>query len=529
MPETEGWRLSTHDAISMLQNPGNADEIFSGMLELREIYSKFKSETGQCQELSNEVASLNFAGLCEKVLRANQPDMNIRLTLSLLHSFSDSSKDLCKSIMEKDIHTLVVTHLLDNRALRAEILNRKPYSERALEHTEHSVFILNNVLWNYPESRPILRKTGLKYALRGLLDVKDKKIRFGCLLCLSYVIDVDEHVGDVKLLKRHVEFGVKHILIRISEAETDDGDPKWCNSYEDFSSEEIMEPLSIFATDSHNASELIKQGILSVCESILERVDAKSMASREMPHRSQNKAALWVLKLLRELCKHPFAAVLIAGCGTRYFEDLICKFKSHPIEEIAANANELEASLENIVNMSSTDFTENLNNSSSSSSKVESYRTQKSRDQIPLIEIPEEIEKHIMISYCREQQPVAKKLRESLQKNDIKPIWIDYKDMHKGDGLYTEMAKAVDNAKFVICCLSDAYHKSQNCMKEIKYASIQSKNIIPVVVEPKYTPKKELLLIIGDKFRFDFSTDSQFDLNFSQLLEKLAPEKYIQI
>ena len=141
--------------------------------------------------------------------------------------------------------------------------------------------------------------------------------------------------------------------------------------------------------------------------------------------------------------------------------------------------------------------------------------------------IDQHSKEHIMISYCHKQKDLAHKLVPRLRKSGCKQIWIDSENMHKGKGILDEMADAVDNASVIVCLLSNDYYLSENCMSEIRYARIKKKTIIPVVAEDIFMPDKVLLLCIGDKYRFDLSTDARFALTYPLLEEKLRAEKLL--
>ena len=128
----------------------------------------------------------------------------------------------------------------------------------------------------------------------------------------------------------------------------------------------------------------------------------------------------------------------------------------------------------------------------------------------------------IMISYCHEQKHVVQKLLKELRRSGVKNIWIDAENMHKGKGIIETMTEAVNSAKLLICCISNDYKDSRNCMKELKYATTLNKTIVPVVVEKNFVPEGVLLMCIEDSFRFDLSTDDTFGPQYQKLLEALA-------
>ena len=65
-----------------------------------------------------------------------------------------------------------------------------------------------------------------------------------------------------------------------------------------------------------------------------------------------------------------------------------------------------------------------------------------------------------MISYQWANQPLIKKIRDSLQENGIK-CWMDIDDM-QGSTL-NAMAGAVEGADIVLICYSQKYYDSPNC------------------------------------------------------------------
>jgi hypothetical protein len=48
------------------------------------------------------------------------------------------------------------------------------------------------------------------------------------------------------------------------------------------------------------------------------------------------------------------------------------------------------------------------------------------------------------------------------------------------------MAKAIENAEFVLLCMSDAYKQSPFCEMEVSYAVKRRCHIIPLVMTPNY-------------------------------------------
>ena len=65
----------------------------------------------------------------------------------------------------------------------------------------------------------------------------------------------------------------------------------------------------------------------------------------------------------------------------------------------------------------------------------------------------------------------------------------------------SSMAIAVENASIVIPMISSEYQHSENCEKELSYADSLKKNIVPVLLEPKFKPTGWLALVIA-RFKY---------------------------
>jgi hypothetical protein len=66
------------------------------------------------------------------------------------------------------------------------------------------------------------------------------------------------------------------------------------------------------------------------------------------------------------------------------------------------------------------------------------------------------------------------------------------------------MADAVENAEFVILCMSDSYKRSVYCQAEAEYAFHCKRNLLPLIVRQGYRPDGWLGLIISSRIYVDF-------------------------
>jgi len=126
--------------------------------------------------------------------------------------------------------------------------------------------------------------------------------------------------------------------------------------------------------------------------------------------------------------------------------------------------------------------------------------------------------KRIMISYQWENQPVIKRLAASLQAAGYN-VWLDLEQM-SGSTL-SAMADAVEGSEVVIVGLSSKYQHSKNCRLEGEYAHLNSKTIVPLMMENNFRPTGWLGLIIGGRLWFDFTAEDKHDTSYQGLVSEL--------
>ncbi|CAF0754608.1 unnamed protein product [Brachionus calyciflorus] len=135
-------------------------------------------------------------------------------------------------------------------------------------------------------------------------------------------------------------------------------------------------------------------------------------------------------------------------------------------------------------------------------------------------------ESHLMISYNSASRELCLKIKEFLESKNFK-VWIDVDEIH-GSSL-DSMAKAVEDAKIVLMCVTEKYRQSTNCQSEAQYAFRLNKKIIPCIMEKGYSSVTGWLgIIIGDKIFIDFT---KYELNdcFTRVLDQISRfEKHSQ-
>jgi hypothetical protein len=125
----------------------------------------------------------------------------------------------------------------------------------------------------------------------------------------------------------------------------------------------------------------------------------------------------------------------------------------------------------------------------------------------------------IMISYSHNDKELCDQILNSL-KNDQFNVWYDSQLMH--GSVFDAMAEAIENAEFVLVCMSDTYKQSPCCKAEATYAMTRRCQIIPLVMTDNYKADGWLGVLTSQFIRIDFPK-----LHFNKACEEL--KKQIQL
>ncbi|CAF1084538.1 unnamed protein product [Didymodactylos carnosus] len=124
----------------------------------------------------------------------------------------------------------------------------------------------------------------------------------------------------------------------------------------------------------------------------------------------------------------------------------------------------------------------------------------------------------VMISYSHIDKNLCYQIHERLV-NDKFCVWFD-RDHCYGSHMQ-EMANAIENAEFVLICMSDSYKQSAYCQSEAHYAYERQCRLIPLIVREKYRPDGWLGFIVSGKVYIDFPKFNQFDVAYQKLLSEI--------
>jgi hypothetical protein len=119
----------------------------------------------------------------------------------------------------------------------------------------------------------------------------------------------------------------------------------------------------------------------------------------------------------------------------------------------------------------------------------------------------------IMISYSHVDKALCDSIHDKLVKDGYR-VWIDHEQMH-GETVEA-MATAIENAEFVLICMSHSYKQSAYCQMEEHYAFERRCRLIPLIMISRYKPDGWLGILVSGKIYVDVSK-LEFDSAYTRL------------
>ncbi|KAI0238985.1 hypothetical protein LSAT2_010257 [Lamellibrachia satsuma] len=123
-----------------------------------------------------------------------------------------------------------------------------------------------------------------------------------------------------------------------------------------------------------------------------------------------------------------------------------------------------------------------------------------------------------MISYQWDNQQLMRRIGDKLIEAGFK-VWMDVYDM-SGSTLQA-MSAAVEEASMVLIAASTKYKDSTSCRTEGEYAYNKRREIVPLIVEPGYTPDGWLGPLVLNHLYFDFTDDTNFEQKMKELINEI--------
>jgi len=87
----------------------------------------------------------------------------------------------------------------------------------------------------------------------------------------------------------------------------------------------------------------------------------------------------------------------------------------------------------------------------------------------------------VFISYSHHDRAYVERLAQSLRHADV-PVWYDY-DLETGDAFWRKIQQQIDSCSVVLVVLTPKSVASKNVLREIAYADLREKRIIPLRIE----------------------------------------------
>ena len=264
---SSSWLSETSNILIVLGHHENEMKTISCLMSLGEKFDSLSKSENQ-QEFDQFIVDLitwGFVALLKEILKEKTSALLKQIILDLLVKITGNSRKFCKNVIDNHFHNFL-TFNLNLKTFQKKYTDSDEKEEKICDHIRKVLIILRNIFRNCPELRLSFCKTNVKHTLRELLEAdSDDEIKTSALLCLSYVVDfeADDDLHLLTLQKKHLDFLFQQVLPNILR--TSDR-----LSYESFQVDEIMESLSIFSRNSQTATELIKQGIISICETYVE-------------------------------------------------------------------------------------------------------------------------------------------------------------------------------------------------------------------------------------------------------------------
>jgi TIR domain len=148
---------------------------------------------------------------------------------------------------------------------------------------------------------------------------------------------------------------------------------------------------------------------------------------------------------------------------------------------------------------------------------------------MPLAALDDEYRYDVFVSY-RQQEPakswVRKTLVPGLEAEGLR-VCIDYRDFRLGAPLVLEMARAVEQSRYTVAVLTEAYLASnftelENVLAEHLGLERKQRRLLAVMLEP-CKPR----LGIQARLWLDMTNEDEFELNLKRLIYELQqpPEK----
>ena len=453
------------------------DEHFESQLDLLHHFVLHVEKTNEIDQFMKVLLELGIVEAVSWMMKqyyldffdTDYKDDKVRLLSSLLATCSDRSEAFCRALVTKKFHLSVLKKLNDFKMLVKNWDKSSKYKDLSM-FANTMLMILFNTVKKVPGVKQQFREDEILKISLAFSNVKHSLLKTNALMVVTFIADISSDTQVIKTTSSNMKFIIKKLLrLALNSPQHHSMNNEGNSVGMSYHVEEMMEALSLLSKNSDNARKMAELGILDDCENIL----LENFSEREI---ILSLGIIWTLSFHDDLRKQLEA---------RDIRNKIQVWKNHSNTEIKKAISGIEWNMQDV--------------------------------HFPGIdpEIQNESEKHVMISYCHQQQALACQISETLKQNGVN-VWIDSEQM-EGD-MFDKMGKAIQNASHVICCVSEDYFNSDPCRSEAEYSRELKRDMVFVKVQQNYRPKDWLGLIMAGKIYYEMYDNRTREENFNRLL-----------
>ena len=125
----------------------------------------------------------------------------------------------------------------------------------------------------------------------------------------------------------------------------------------------------------------------------------------------------------------------------------------------------------------------------------------------------------IFLSYNWDCKDLVKTLYEKLTTELNYKVWLDDQQLDSSHMLFEQLCEGIKNSKCILCCVTKKYTESDNCIREINFASVSRKPLIVLMLERlDISEIGSVGFIIAPLTRLNFYKEQNADLMWTGLM-----------
>jgi hypothetical protein len=129
---------------------------------------------------------------------------------------------------------------------------------------------------------------------------------------------------------------------------------------------------------------------------------------------------------------------------------------------------------------------------------------------------------HVFLSHSSADKPFVRMLADDIRRSGAE-IWLDELELEAGDSLIGGISIAVQNARYVVACLSPHSVKSRWVREELEIAATLGIELDRVVVVPLLLADCVRPAFLIHRLYCDFRRPDEYDRSFQMLLRRVQP------